>query len=237
MTVRPAEIEPIQAVLFDLDNTLYDRDYTFGTWARGFIEAQFVAEDEESRAAILQELRTLDAGGHTPRAEMFRQFKARYPILDQDVPALCDLFSTQWLAYMALDAETENLLDRLDEAAIPYGIITNGTAYQNLKIQKLALEHRLCCLFVSGEFGYHKPDAAIFQAAAACMGLPCAQILFVGDNPEADICGAQRVGMRTAWIHRGKTWPAALTDVQPDIVISTFGELVPVLDLPEDRDA
>ena len=36
--------QPFQAVLFDLDNTLYDRDLAFEKWTRGFVEEQFAEE-------------------------------------------------------------------------------------------------------------------------------------------------------------------------------------------------
>ena len=36
--------------------------------------------------------------------------------------------------------------------------------------------------------------------------------MFVGDNPVADIDGAQRFGMMTAWIRRGRQYPS---DLQP----------------------
>ncbi len=42
---------------------------------------------------------------------------------------------------------------------------------------------------------YRKPHPAIFQAALEQAGLRAAETMFVGDSPQADIAGANRVGM------------------------------------------
>jgi len=216
----------IQGVLFDLDNTLYDRDLAFEKWARAFVEEQFPAESEAYRAETLAQIIAIDAHGYVTKQVLFTQVRALYPAVTLDVDTLCERFYQEWLVYMTLDSETETLLDALASAGIPFGIITNGPPQQHLKIDQLGLRSRTHCLFISAEFGCNKPDPAIFQAAASCLGLLCEQILFVGDNPEADICGAHAVGMTTAWRHWGNTWPAAIPHVQPDYVIESLGELL-----------
>ena len=228
---------PIRAVLFDLDNTLYDRDLAFETWTRHFIEEHFTSNNETRRADILAQMLVLDAKGYRPKSEMFADVKALYPTLPYDVDALCQLFYQQWTAHMTLDSETLCLLDALDGAGIPFGIITNGSVHQNLKIDQLGLRSRTDCIFISEVFGGRKPDSAIFHAAAAVLNVPCEHILFVGDNPTADICGAHGVGMTTAWLHRGSTWPDTLMNVQPDYSLVSLGELHMVLTQTQDREA
>lgn len=220
---------PIQAVLFDLDNTLYDRDLAFSKWATGFVDDQFTTRREEERAQIVEHIIAIDAHGYVTKDVLFTEVKAHYPSIMEDVAALCERFYKEWLVHMALDPATEALLDFLDRAAIPFGIVTNGALQQHDKIRQLSLQHRTHCLFVSAEFGCNKPDPSIFRAAAACLGVPCEHILFVGDNPAADICGAQAVGMQTAWLHCGATWPDSISDVTPDHVIASLVELLVLL--------
>ncbi len=86
---------------------------------------------------------------------------------------------TQRPMVQGLDSDTTlRLLKALDMAGIPFGIITNGSTRQNIKIDQLGLRSRTQCIFVSEEFGCSKPDPAIFQAAAACLNAPCESILF-----------------------------------------------------------
>ena len=66
----------LRAVLFDLDNTLYDRDLAFELWARGFVEEQFVAESEAERAEILQRIIAIDAHGYVTKRVLFTQVRA-----------------------------------------------------------------------------------------------------------------------------------------------------------------
>jgi putative hydrolase of the HAD superfamily len=216
----------IRGVLFDLDNTLYNRDLAFEKWGRAFVEEQFAAESEACRAEALAQLIAIDAHGYVTKQVLFTRFREIYPAITLEVEALCERFYREWLVHMALDAETENLLEALESAGIPFGIVTNGPTQQHLKIDQLGLRSRTHCLFISAEFGCNKPDPAIFRAAASCLGVPCEQILFVGDNPEADICGAHAVGMTTAWRSWGITWPATIPHIQPDYVIGSLGELL-----------
>ena len=49
------------------------------------------------------------------------------------------------------------------------------------------------------------------------------QIVFIGDNPIADIDGAKRFGMKAAWIRRGRQHPV---DPQPpDHIINLVTEV------------
>lgn len=52
---------------------------------------------------------------------------------------------------------------------------------------------------ISGEVGYRKPHPFVFQLLLGKMNLDPEQLLYVGDDPEPDIDGACRVGIRTVW--------------------------------------
>ncbi len=68
-----------------------------------------------------------------------------------------------------------------------------------------------------------KPDPSIFLEALRQLGNPTpGEVLFIGDNPEADIGGAQAVGMATAWIRRGRQWPASMAP--PDFIVDSILE-------------
>lgn len=82
---------------------------------------------------------------------------------------------------------------------------------------------------VSDLVGYRKPEAAIFLTAADKLGVRPAKILFVGDNPEADVWGAHRAGLRTAWLHRDQTWPSTTIERCADFTIGSLDELVDII--------
>jgi HAD superfamily hydrolase (TIGR01458 family) len=72
-----------------------------------------------------------------------------------------------------------------------------------------------------------KPTAAYFESALAELDAAPGEALMVGDDVEADIGGAKRVGMRGVLVRTGKFRPAALreADPQPDGVIDSIADL------------
>lgn len=51
------------------------------------------------------------------------------------------------------------------------------------------------------------------------------EVLFVGDNIEADIIGAAKAGMLTAWMRRRREWPVNDAGIVPDFVIDHVAEI------------
>ena len=65
-------------------------------------------------------------------------------------------------------------------------------------------------LVLSTEVGYRKPHPAFYRAACVRLGLPPGRVLCVGDDPEHDVRGPERAGLRGALIDREGRAPAAL---------------------------
>jgi HAD superfamily hydrolase (TIGR01458 family) len=72
-----------------------------------------------------------------------------------------------------------------------------------------------------------KPTAAYFESALAELDATPTESVMVGDDVEADIGGAKRIGMRGVLVRTGKFRPAALeeADPQPDAVLDSIAEL------------
>ena len=222
---------PMSAVLFDLDNTLTDRDAGFAGWAAWFARQRLGLRETDAVNEAIAILVDLDAGGYTPREVLFRAVAGRYPVLTDDPADLAVAYRGENLTHLPpLDAGTTALLAALDAAGLPWGIVTNGSSdSQRAKIRKIELEHRASCILISEEVGHSKPDSEIFRAAASRLGVAARRILFVGDHAENDVAGAAQAGMRTAWLHRGRPWPDHLAPIIPDVVIGSLAELSPAL--------
>ncbi len=74
---------------------------------------------------------------------------------------------------------------------------------------------------VSCEVGSEKPDPAIFRAALAAANVEPAEALHIGDSLEADVRGAEAVGMRAVLIDR------AGNDQRGCPVIRDLREIIP----------
>jgi len=55
-------------------------------------------------------------------------------------------------------------------------------------------------VLISGELGYSKPHPLVFRRLVKDLGTKKSQILYVGDDPELDVNGAQRAGLQPIWI-------------------------------------
>ena len=115
-------------------------------------------------------------------------------------------------------------LDRLALHA-PLAALTNG----NADIAQIGLQHRFVFSLGAREHGSGKPDAGIFHAACARLGVAPSDVLHVGDDPELDIVGAARAGLRSCWINRrDERWTHA--DIAPDLHVEHLGALADWLD-------
>ena len=102
----------------------------------------------------------------------------------------------------------------------PLAALSNG----NADLERIGIDHLFRFRLGAREFGRAKPDAAIFLAACEHLGAEPAHVLHVGDHPEQDALGAQRAGLRSAWINRdGETWPFA--DARPDLEFTDLAAL------------
>ena len=215
-------------VLFDLDDTLYSRRTAFTSWLDAYVRDTLSLTDPAEAACVREAVHTLDLNGYGSKQAIFEHLHLLYPALPGIPARSLETFFAEFLTHVVPEPETEVLLDALAYAGLPFGVITNGSSRQWRKIEALGLDKRTSCLFVSETFGVKKPDPAIFHAAAACLGLPPANVLFVGDNPAADIGGAHAAGMSAAWLHRSQAWPTELNG-KPEFAISALSGLPAIL--------
>jgi putative hydrolase of the HAD superfamily len=67
-------------------------------------------------------------------------------------------------------------------------------------LDRLSLTPFFDTVLISGDLGYRKPFPMVFDRLVEGLGSPREQILFIGDDPEADIGGALQAGLHPAWM-------------------------------------
>jgi putative hydrolase of the HAD superfamily len=197
------ESTPRRLVVFDLDNTLIDRDRFFREWAEAFVQ-----ERQLDPTAALEGLRAADRDGMTPRDGFFEEVRSRLA-LSTPVADLVQLYWRDQLGRCTCDPETIAATQLLREAGYKVGIATNGGARQIEKIRACGLDELVDAVCVSGLVGFAKPDPRIFQVLADRCGTSLEGAWVVGDRPDSDIAGAVSIGARSVWIQRGQVWTEA----------------------------
>jgi HAD superfamily hydrolase (TIGR01549 family) len=108
-------------------------------------------------------------------------------------------------------------ISALRQAGLKVGVCSNLATPYAIPVRLLLPD--LDSYSWSFEVGAVKPDPRIYEHALSALGVEAGRTLFVGDTPEADVHGPQRVGMHAFLLDRGGEHPAVLS-------IRTLSQLV-----------
>lgn len=218
----------LKAVLFDFDDTIGDRE----KYARAAYEEALEKISDISgleKEAVLQACMVYDQQGNTDKNYVSDRIEREFGICLKDCTESHD-FNEWWEAnlwrFTVVFENAEKTLKAIREKGYLTGIVTNGSAYgQNLKLERSGLKDMFDAVVVSGDFGVHKPDPAIFREAAKRLNVSCEECMFVGDTFPKDILGAGRAGMKPVWI-----WTHGPRVMKADLpVISDISQITELL--------
>jgi len=228
-----------QAILFDLDDTLYpEREYVFS----GF---RAVATWVEARLGIpqaqgIEELLGLYETGQ--RRQTFDVWLERHG-KRQEVPVkrLVEVYR-QHAPTIAPHPGAAELLDSLRKT-YRLGLVSDGyLAVQQRKLAALGLAHYFDTVVFSDEWGRAawKPNRRPFEAALERLGgIPPTLVVYVADNPEKDFIGARQLGLKTIRVRYPYGVYCDITPesaaYQPDLDITTLEEVGQALPVLEER--
>jgi putative hydrolase of the HAD superfamily len=197
-----------RAVLFDLDGTLHDRDaglaafvarqhadlgldalgVPVGAWTRRFVE--------------------LDRGGRVWKDAVYARLCEEFA-LAHDPRDLLARYVEGFAAHAVPSPGLRPTLAALRAAGYRVGIVTNGRGlFQRATLAALGVDDLLDAVVVSEECGLRKPQAEIFDLALERCGGRRDGSWFVGDDPEADVRGAEGAGLRAVLFDPRRTEPA-----------------------------
>ena len=197
------------AVLFDLDDTLIDLQYSRRHGLRAVqdilpklkrvpLEELELVHDEQLKANYL---RTLDGSLSDEDAclEHMRGICIHYGLEVNGIAKAVDAYVREQQSNPRLVPGVEELFEAL-RGQVKIGVVTNGCSqYQRDKLEIFDLLP-LDTLAISEEVGAAKPDPVIFQYALAELGVE--KVTMIGDSWEHDILGATGSGIDAIWLNR-----------------------------------
>ena len=198
----------LRAVLFDLDNTLYDYDAAHAAAWQALTDyalAQFSLAPARFEALHREADRTLRA--HAGDGPVVHNRLIRYQLLLEALgrpirhaPEMAALYWSTFLDSVRLFPGTAEGLAALRRAGLRLGVATNMTADRQFdKLERLGLWPYVDALVTSEEVSAEKPDARVFLRCAEKLGCAAADCVCVGDGWKTDMLGAKNAGMRAVW--------------------------------------
>ena len=97
------------------------------------------------------------------------------------------------------------VLEEMKQRGYPLGIVSDAQKVFCLAEGKmLGLNRFFDCIVMSTHFGFRKPDPRLFTIACTLLGIPPMESVYIGNDPETDLKGAQGVNMQTILLDREK---------------------------------
>ena len=191
---------PIKAVLFDLDDTLYDR-YAL---VRSVVTDQYDTFQHElcslRKEDFVGRVIELDDRGYADKRVLYTTVVSEFGLAQGLIERLMENFWTSYDEKCELSDDTRFTLQTLRQNHMKLGVITNGsTERQQRKLDSLGVSSWFDVILISEAEGVRKPDAEIFHRALARCGVNASEAIFIGDHPETDIGGALQAGLHAAW--------------------------------------
>jgi carbamoyl-phosphate synthase large subunit len=190
-------VSDIEAVILDLDDTLYNEiDYIKSGYRKIAEKYPNIPEAEQ---------------------ELWQYFKERKPAIDlflkkhgleADKEACLSCYRSQ-MPELILSEEHKNLLKKWRAEGKKLGIITDGRPEgQRNKIQALGLEELVDEIIITDELAgkngdvrkFRKPAKPAFEIMQLRMEVPYEKMVYIGDNPSKDFFAPQELSMKTLWL-------------------------------------
>ncbi|WP_328184417.1 HAD-IA family hydrolase [Marinobacter sp. OP 3.4] len=216
--------KPPSTVLFDLDGTLIDT-------APDFIRVLNKLRQEN-------ELAPLPADGIRPHVSDGARAMIRLGFgLEPEDPdyrdrhaRFLDLYEAGICEETELFSGMDRLLTALEDAGVPWGIVTNKPVrFATPLLSALALDHRCGALICPDHVSNRKPDPEGLHMACRQMGADPDRGIYVGDHAR-DIEAGRNAGMVTVAVRYGYIVNPDEVDLwQADHTVDTVDELVKLL--------
>ncbi len=110
------------------------------------------------------------------------------------------------------------------EQKYPLAALTNG----NADLDQIGITHLFQKIIYASLEQPAKPHPYMFEQTCEAFEINPEELLHVGDNPETDIEGARRAGVKTVWINRlCEIWPSEIC--RADYEVENLYELIELI--------
>lgn len=219
-----------KAIIFDLDDTLLDRENAVNQMFLMILEKCYEGVKHSTKNKMLQKFKEHDkrAYGYGDKTNvlesLFDEFPPKHRLPSNDIQ---DFWNNNFPHCFSINPDTLKIVNTL-KTQVKVAIITNGlTLRQKAKIINTNLNSCFDIILISEEVGFSKPDRRIFELALKKLNVQPEETLFIGDDLEKDIGGCQSVSIKGLWFN-----PRMVkndTTIKPDAEINSFERILDFL--------
>ncbi|RXA21968.1 HAD family hydrolase [Methanosarcina sp. MSH10X1] len=220
----------LKAVLFDMDNTLFD-----------FVAAKLKAcrevisrigkekEDIAREPTELFEYFLRGSYGFEDYENIRDYMKERNIFTAQGYSECCEIYEREKLQNLELYPAVADTLDKLKELGLKLVIITDADRYHALaRLTRVGLIEYFDLVVAADMTGTKKPDPAHFLFALEVLGIKPGETLVVGDSIKRDMAPARKLGLKTAYASYGDWRPGEGMDQCFDFRLNKFSDLLEI---------
>jgi putative hydrolase of the HAD superfamily len=214
----------INTLIFDLDNTLIDRNAALRLGMQVLLKTSGYAEPE--RQTVLDDIMQYDNWGYTNRDEFCSWFLHKYgkgEFGKLTPEAFLKVIQVMIVQRIKPNIEVNTILHSLNNHYQLVLATNGGSNIQRAKLRQAELESFFQpeAIFISGEMDCEKPDPVFFQKIIQMLQLHPGSTMVIGDNLIHDIQAASACGLRTCWVSHGRKNETA---IRPHQVITNIME-------------
>lgn len=197
----------MQAVVFDVGNTLAHLDYRFLAAQAG------VTHDRFAQAEALVR-RTGWPQGAPFFPGYFGAVAERLGLETAATEALATAAHAEHRRrpsglWNQVDPEAEAVLTALTASGLRLGVVSNADGRVEEQLRGFGLRAHFEAVVDSRVAGVAKPDPRIFHLLLGALAVPADEAVYVGDIYSIDVIGAQAAGMGAVLYDRWDAWPDA----------------------------
>lgn len=223
---------PIKAILFDLNETLIhqirtERSHIASTYAAvtkhywdityESFEAAWTRVHSLYAQQVHEGRQLVQAGNYKDAKDKLREPWYReniagifevlnIPLSNQLVEKITWAFQDSWVGGLRMPEANKSVLDNLAKDDYQLGIVTNFQQPNIVSdiLRNFGIDAYFRTIVISATLGYRKPHPDIFKSALTELNMEFTpeRVVYVGDNPEEDVEGAKRVGIKPILIDR-----------------------------------
>lgn len=189
-------------VVFDLDNTLIDRQRAFTEMLNERIEMTLPEHKKHLKKQAIEDILLWDDNGTVSRSISFKNYCEKYEVSCMTSKELTDYWTTISGSVVYLFDDVMEVLSALKQD-YRLAILTNGSPIsQRRKLESTGILPFFELSVVSGEVGIDKPDHRIFDYMCEHLNASAEECLYIGDNYLNDVLGARNAGWDAIYLNR-----------------------------------